>query len=336
MSRWLTLITLIALIMSILMAVLSAYIRLSESGIDCAPWPDCFQSSFSIDLEPGIAIEQQDPNRALRLSHRFMASAFGLLVVLLFTLAIWSQRRQKNNLLAPSLCLMITIVLAIVGTNSPDLAHPIVATTNLVGGMALAVILLWYLQTLMNNRQPSPPRKIYSASAFVLIFTSVASGAWVSANFAAGSCAGLCDFSNLTAEGALPAEGFLSAEGALPAEGALTAEGSLPAEGSAFSPFRALEIDASRAVITPDIHNEMILAWHQYLAIFALLFVGARCLQLMQKNPRHAATLTALAGALVTVVFLEHQAHSVFLASLHNGLALMLLMTLLVQGRQHD
>mgnify|MGYP001573466037 CR=1 FL=1 len=324
MSRWLTLITLIALIMSILMAVLSAYIRLSESGIDCAPWPDCFQSSFSIDLEPGIAIEQQDPNRALRLSHRFMASAFGLLVVLLFTLAIWSQRRQKNNLLAPSLCLMITIVLAIVGTNSPDLAHPIVATTNLVGGMALAVILLWYLQKLMNSRQPSPPRKIYSASAFVLIFTSVASGAWVSANFAAGSCAGLCDFSNLTAEG------FLSAEGALPAEGALTAE------GSAFSPFRALEIDASRAVITPDIHNEMILAWHQYIAIFALLFVGARCLQLMQKNPRHAATLTALAGALVTVVFLEHQAHSVFLASLHNGLALMLLMTLLVQGRQHD
>ena len=318
MSRWLTLITLIALIMSILMAVLSAYIRLSESGIDCAPWPDCFQSSFSIDLEPGIAIEQQDPNRALRLSHRFMASAFGLLVVLLFTLAIWSQRRQKNNLLAPSLCLIITIVLAIVGTNSPDLAHPIVATTNLVGGMALAVILLWYLQTLMNNRQPSPPRKIYSASAFVLIFTSVASGAWVSANFAAGSCAGLCDFSNLTAEGALPAEGALTAE------------------GSAFSPFRALEIDASRAVITPDIHNEMILAWHQYIAIFALLFVGARCLQLMQKNPRHAATLTALAGALVTVVFLEHQAHSVFLASLHNGLALMLLMTLLVQGRQHD
>ncbi len=318
MSRWLTLITLIALIMSILMAVLSAYIRLSESGIDCAPWPDCFQSSFSIDLEPGIAIEQQDPNRALRLSHRFMASAFGLLVVLLFTLAIWSQRRQKNNLLAPSLCLMITIVLAIVGTNSPDLAHPIVATTNLVGGMALAVILLWYLQKLMNSRQPSPPRKIYSASAFVLIFTSVASGAWVSANFAAGSCAGLCDFSNLTAEGALPAEGALTAE------------------GSAFSPFRALEIDASRAVITPDIHNEMILAWHQYIAIFALLFVGARCLQLMQKNPRHAATLTALAGALVTVVFLEHQAHSVFLASLHNGLALMLLMTLLVQGRQHD
>ncbi|MBD3646585.1 MAG: heme A synthase, partial [Pseudomonadales bacterium] len=53
--------TWIAFVLSVAMTILSAWIRLADSGIGCAPWPTCFREQFVVDPEPGIAIAESDP-----------------------------------------------------------------------------------------------------------------------------------------------------------------------------------------------------------------------------------------------------------------------------------
>ena len=110
MRQVLYVLTLISLLLAIAMTVLSAYIRLGDSGIDCEPWPSCFQSSFMIDDEPGISIHQQDPNKGLRLLHRLMASTFGLVVIVLFTISLWYRRTER--VAGPLLLFLLTVLLA--------------------------------------------------------------------------------------------------------------------------------------------------------------------------------------------------------------------------------
>lgn len=68
-----------ALFMSVLMTVLNAYIRLSDSGIGCEPWPAC--TNLTISGWPSITITEDDTNKYLRVLHRITASVFGIVAI---------------------------------------------------------------------------------------------------------------------------------------------------------------------------------------------------------------------------------------------------------------
>ena len=294
MNRSIFLATIIALAFSIVMTVLSAHIRLSDSGIDCSPWPQCFANSFQLDEQPGISIHQDDPGKTMRMFHRLIASLFGLLVLIQFSLVIWYRKSFNHGLLCPGLIMFLTILLAMVGMNTPNLEQPLITFINLSGGMTLTACLYWYLLGFF----PTTPGKPVTLVSLIFALLSIATGAWVSANFAAGACEGIC----------LP-QGELA---------------------NAFDPGRTLQI--TRTGIELDAEQPLILLVHQLITTGCLVVLTVNAL-LATPSERSVLLLSPVLG-MAAVVAIEHSHHSVWLASVHNGLALLILLMLIHQYRR--
>lgn len=301
--KLLVVMTTAALLLSLAMSILSAWIRLADSGLDCTPWPACYGAAVVVDAEPGLTVGPTDTNPGLRVAHRFMASAFGILAVLLTTAALWYRRTIPASPVWPVLILLVTVLLAIIGLESPAIDRPIITTINLLGGMVLAVVLLHWLLALRTPVRQMPPEALASVIALGLALVVTANGGWVSANFAAGSCDGvfscqLSDNANVFA---------------------------------AFDPGRQLEIAAGKIVLDAD--TAAILFVHQAsgpLLAFALIF--ASVVAIAARGYRHHLLLApGLLGVLVLLIAIEGGRPSPLTALLHNGVSLALLLTLVWQ-----
>jgi cytochrome c oxidase assembly protein subunit 15 len=193
--------------MSLVMTSLSSFIRLADSGIGCEPWPECQAVHFTIDDQPGITIASGDKNKGLRVLHRFMASAFGLVAILLVVLSIWYRKVVRTPPTLAIICFILTVILALVGMNTPDLLHPIVTLTNLTAGMVTTAVLWILALRLQTPLMKGGPAGLYLLNLIniYLVIMVIASGAWISANFASGACEGFLDC------GVISGESFLDA-----------------------------------------------------------------------------------------------------------------------------
>jgi len=104
----------VSLILVILLVSLSAYLRLSHSGIGCAEWPECYGRIGAAPAASATAANKlqttgKDAYRQLlqRSSeplawatplHRLVASVLGLLVVFLNVLAMKQKRHRLLSL----------------------------------------------------------------------------------------------------------------------------------------------------------------------------------------------------------------------------------------------
>jgi cytochrome c oxidase assembly protein subunit 15 len=150
------------LILVILLVSLSAYLRLSHSGIGCADWPQCYGRIGAAPVAPVTAqeklrttgenayrqlVEQSaQPLAWATPLHRLVASVLGLLVL---TLTLASVRRKQHRMVSLAL-LVLTVWLAVLGIRSGHLHDPAVVMGNLAGGFTMLGLLgwLWF--------QPSP------------------------------------------------------------------------------------------------------------------------------------------------------------------------------------
>ena len=192
----------ISLLSVIILVSLSAYLRLSHSGIGCADWPACYGNIGT--PEPVTAIistenaysrilaEAEQPLAWATPLHRFVASVLGLFIVFLLMLAI----RNKRDVLLSFSLLVITTYLALLGLKSGGLHSPAVVMGNLCGGFLMLGLLGWMwfkrqpaAETAENKRLPG----IWLGIATSVLILQILLGGLTSANFAATSCQSLPD-----------------------------------------------------------------------------------------------------------------------------------------------
>jgi len=183
-----------ALLMLCLVGV-SAYLRLSAAGLGCEPWPDCYAQAA------GAAGSQSHP--VARLSHRVLASAVGI-VVLLIAFAGFTQRAQVRAHFGTGLILVaLTAALAVLGRSTPGSTSALIAALNLLGGLALLSLLTWlaFDAAHASASRGVAPRLVYAALGFTAI--QVIAGALLSTTHAAGECGSLIECATGSAAGAL-------------------------------------------------------------------------------------------------------------------------------------
>ena len=162
--------------------------------------------------------------------------------------------------------------------------------------MLLAAMMYAYLLSLVGKLAFG---HVATLITLVLLYSTIVSGAWVSGNFAAGACNDvlLC---------------------------------SLPDDlSNAFDPDKILLIE--EGVIIPDGLETAILAVHQYGGLLTFLMMVAVTIRLGKGSPRRAMIPAGLTLALMIVIGLEQSGQQLMLASLHNGLSLLLLLVLVHQ-----
>lgn len=190
-----------ALILTLGVVSLGAYVRLSDAGLGCPDWPGCYgrvtphHAADAIDAE--LAQRPDGPVSHAKawkeMVHRYFAGTLGLLVFGVAALA-WRQRRETSGAGLPLLLLGLIVFQALLGMwTVTQMLKPLVVTAHLLGGMATFALLLWlWLRERGRRSHAYSARGDHlrgsAALALVLVITQIALGGWVSTNYAALAC----------------------------------------------------------------------------------------------------------------------------------------------------
>lgn len=192
----------IAAILSFLVIVLGAWVRLSDAGLGCPDWPGCYgQLTW-----PDAPAEVQSANAAFpdrpvethkawkEMVHRYLAGALVLLVLALNRVA-WRRDDGAPALRGKSTFLLgLIIVQALLGMWTVTLKLlPIIVMLHLIGGLATFSLLLWLWHASRSAHSYSPGPQLrrmrrWVVLAITLLTVQIALGGWTSSNYAALAC----------------------------------------------------------------------------------------------------------------------------------------------------
>ena len=165
---------------------LSAFLRQSNAGLGCTPWPACHGRAALGESPPEAAGPAQ---RGARAVHRVTASS--LLVLLLgMTALAWIPRpRADSEGRQILLALGLVLFLAVLGPFTSGSRVPAVTLGNLLGGLVLfAVCVRLALRPSPRQAPTGPPLGRWAWAALVLLLLQMALGGLISAGYAGLSC----------------------------------------------------------------------------------------------------------------------------------------------------
>lgn len=165
----------LAFALAVLLLAVSAYIRLAQGGLGCAPWPACYALLGDAPRSFPLAA----------LVHRASASVLGVLVLLL---AVGAWRRGEGRALSAAI-LTITVLLAGLGVRSGGLLVPAVVLGNFLGGLLLATLLGVQLFGRSGEAAAGPARGAATV-LLALAAAAIATGIGSSAFYGSADCTG--------------------------------------------------------------------------------------------------------------------------------------------------
>ncbi len=310
-----------AVVYTLIVVVVGAYVRLADAGLGCPDWPGCYGELTPHHARDDIArtvAEQGGTHGPVSLGkawkemfHRYIAGGLGLLI-LAITVIAWVRRRElkQSPWLATGLLALVIVQAALGMWTVTLLLKPVIVTLHLLGGLATLALLTW----LALRQQPAAaaaPATLarlqpWAVLALLLVIAQITLGGWVSTNYAALACV---DFPTCHGEW-LPQMDFRHGF-QLVRELGMTAAGT------------HLSYDAITAI-----------HWtHRVGALLTLLYVGGFALALA-RSPGFARHGVVLAGVLLAQVALGIAnvlgGLPLLVAVAHNAGAAILLVTMVV------
>ncbi|WP_035054536.1 COX15/CtaA family protein [Andreprevotia chitinilytica] len=302
------------------LAMLGAYVRLSDAGLGCPDWPGCYGRITPPEQQHEIAHAEKhfggevDPAKGWKeMVHRYCVG--GLSLLLLAALILTARHRRELNVNVPMLLAPVAVIVfqALLGMWTVTLKlMPIVVTSHLIGGLTLLATI-----TLIASRASLSQQALSGRSwvwlALVVVIAQIVLGGWVSSNYAGLAC-----------------DGFPACRGSFaPPPGLL----------DALHPDRQLGLTASGAPLTID-HLAAIHWLHRLGALVVLAVVGGLAWRLRRIQPRWAKLL-GLALVVQLTLGIVNAVYSLPLpaAVAHNGgagLLVVLLTALLASTRSEN
>lgn len=196
-----------ALILTLCLLMLGAWVRLTDAGLGCPDWPGCYGQLSPAHARDSIAAAVAEQGgehgpvsvgKAWReMIHRYVATFLGFLIL---AIAVWAWRRRDRLGQSPALavCLLGVVILqGLFGKWTVTLLlKPAIVTGHLIGGMLTFTLLLW-----LWLRQRPPVRVVDpellaglrrpALLALVLVVAQIFLGGWTSTNYAALACTDL-------------------------------------------------------------------------------------------------------------------------------------------------
>ncbi len=200
-SQFYNRLVLTATVLTLVVIVLGAWVRLTDAGLGCPDWPGCYgkltwpQTEQSIS-EANLTWSERpvETGKAVReMVHRYVAGLLGVLVLVLAIFA-WRRRREPDQpVWLPTALLGVIIFQAALGAWTVTmLLKPAIVLAHLAGGMLTFSLLTWlYLKTRPRRPRPSLPQRklrVPLLIGMVVLVGQILLGGWVSTNYAALSC----------------------------------------------------------------------------------------------------------------------------------------------------
>ena len=194
--------TVLTLCLTFDLVLFGAFTRLTDSGLGCPDWPGCYGQSSPLGAHAQISAAQsvlpEGPvthgKAWIEMTHRYLATGVGALIVVLAVLS-WIGARRVGAKLSPwwaSATLLWVCVQGAFGALTVTMKlYPLIVTLHLLGGMVLLVLLAVQVARTSAVRVALPPSLWLGALAIaVLSALQIALGGWVSTNYAVLACGG--------------------------------------------------------------------------------------------------------------------------------------------------
>lgn len=193
--------TYLATALALVVVVLGAWVRLTDAGLGCPGWPDCYGDVTASAAQANEnAVSAARPDQPLtELVHRYAAGALGLLILMLVAIGWWYKRHRA--ILSTLVALVVFEALLGMWSVTTQL-KPLVVTAHLLGGLAVLSMLLWIwldnrhrcLRTARATQLPKskviPGMRVFALVGLVLLIAQIFLGGWTSTNYAGLACSG--------------------------------------------------------------------------------------------------------------------------------------------------
>lgn len=186
-------------VLTLIVVVLGAWVRLSAAGLGCPDWPGCYghltaeQAAQNVDT-----INQAFPHRPFEyhkavkeMVHRYFASTLGLLILVLAGIAIANRKDPNQPVGLPIALVGLVIFQGLLGMWTVTLLlKPLIVVLHLLGGLATLSVLAWLAidpERRTRVRDETGIRRLALTGLIVLVL-QIALGGWTSSNYAALAC----------------------------------------------------------------------------------------------------------------------------------------------------
>ena len=204
-----------ALLLTFVVVVFGAYVRLADAGLGCPDWPGCYgqlSPAHAADLiRDAHAAAPTGPvslHKAWKeMIHRYLAASLGVLIIAIAVLA-WRLRGSARASPQVALALLgVVIVQGLLGKWTVTLLlKPAIVTAHLLGGLTILALLAWLTLRAFGATQRGAVRgegvqpeggscaaapvalQLGARLAFVVLVAQIALGGWTSTNYAALAC----------------------------------------------------------------------------------------------------------------------------------------------------
>ena len=191
-----------SVVLTFLVIVVGAYVRLEDAGLGCPDWPGCYGQLLGVpdEVHELARAEQAFPGKSVdagrawkEMFHRYLAGMLGLLIAAIAAIA-WRRRAAIGHppWLASALVLLVAFQATLGMWTVTMLLQPAIVTLHLLGGMAIFALLLWL--ALWEINPPAAPAaaaralRPWAAAGLAVLVAQIALGGWVSTNYAALAC----------------------------------------------------------------------------------------------------------------------------------------------------
>jgi cytochrome c oxidase assembly protein subunit 15 len=165
-----------AVVLTFVVVVVGAYVRLSDAGLGCPDWPLCYGRPIPDAMEDARAWKE--------MAHRYLAGTLG---ILLFVLLVAAWRTRQSPWLATVIAALVVFQATLGKWTVTLLLKPAIVVAHLAGGMAILALLVWFF--LSGTARPGfPGLRVPAVVALAVLSIQILLGGWVSSNYAALEC----------------------------------------------------------------------------------------------------------------------------------------------------
>jgi len=190
-------------VLTFIVVVVGAYVRLTDAGLGCPDWPGCYGQITPKHAAQDIAktVAEQGGTHGpvsmqkawTEMAHRYLAGTLGLLILAISVMAwAWRGRLAQTPLLATALVALVIFQAALGMWTVTLLLKPVIVTLHLLGGMATLALMAWLALRQMQLVPPKSQRaqslRPWAMLGLLMLVAQIALGGWVSTNYAALAC----------------------------------------------------------------------------------------------------------------------------------------------------
>lgn len=181
--------------------LLGAFTRLTDAGLSCPDWPNCygFMTAPHTDAQIQNAVQQYpmmpvNVKKAwTEMTHRYFAGTEGILI-LIFSLATLFARQVKtftSSFIAVALMALVVVQVMLGMLTVTEKLKPVIVLSHLLTGISILSLLWWAfleLQPRLSTINVSAGIKRFLWLALIIVSCQIALGGWVSTHYAGLAC----------------------------------------------------------------------------------------------------------------------------------------------------